>query len=65
MACFLSINLKQVIEALDIYWYITYDGKNKDFPQDVERTLLQNHISMYGRLPRWNKKNIRVSCYMN
>jgi hypothetical protein len=43
------------IEALDIYWYITYDGKNKDFPEDVERTLIQNHISMLERLPRWNR----------
>jgi len=43
------------IEALDIYWYITYDEKNKDFPEDVERTILQHHISIYERLPRWNK----------
>lgn len=43
------------IEALDVYWYITYDEKNKDFPEDVERILLQHHISIYERLPRWNK----------
>lgn len=43
------------IEALDVYWYITFDGDNKDFPEDVEGTLLQHHKSLYGRLPRWNK----------
>jgi len=43
------------IEALYIYWYVTYDDVNKDFPEDVERTLLQHHISIYERLPRWNK----------
>jgi hypothetical protein len=43
------------IETLDIYWYITYDEKNKDFPEDIERNLLQNHISIFERLPRWNK----------
>lgn len=43
------------IEALDIYWYITYDDVTKDFPEDVERALLQHHISIYERLPRWNK----------
>ena len=43
------------IEALDIYWYVTYEGASKDFPEDVERELLQKHIHLFGRLPRWNK----------
>jgi hypothetical protein len=42
------------IEALDIYWYVTYDEINKDFPEDVERVLLQQYVNLYGELPRWN-----------
>lgn len=44
------------IEALDIYWYVTYDGINKDFPEDVEGVLLQQFINLYGTLPRWNRR---------
>lgn len=44
------------IEALDVYWYVTYDGINKDFPEDVERVLLQHYINIYGELPRWNRR---------
>lgn len=44
------------IEALDIYWYVTYSGVNKDFPEDVEQKLLQQYINLYGCLPRWNKR---------
>ncbi|MEJ7678363.1 MAG: hypothetical protein WKG06_10990 [Segetibacter sp.] len=44
------------IEALDIYWYVTYNGINKDFPEDVERALLQQYINLYGQLPRWNRR---------
>ena len=43
------------IEGLLIYWYVTYDEKNKNFPEDVERKLLQKHIKLYGKLPRWNR----------
>lgn len=44
------------IEALDIYWYVTYDGINNDFPEDVERILLQHYINLYGELPGWNRR---------
>ena len=44
------------IDALDIYWYVTYDGINKDFPEDVERVLLQQYINLYGEPPRWNRR---------
>jgi len=43
------------IEALDIYWWITYDGKVKDFPRDVEEQLLKKYHATFGELPRWNK----------
>jgi hypothetical protein len=44
------------IAALDIYWYVTYDGINMDFPEDVERVLLQRYIKLYGTLPKWNRR---------
>ena len=44
------------IDALDIYWWITYDDKFKDCPMQVEDLLLHNYLNIYGRLPRWNKK---------
>ena len=31
-------------------------GINNDFPEDVERVLLQRYINIYGALPRWNRK---------
>jgi hypothetical protein len=46
--------LSENIEALDIYWYVTYGEQNKDFPRDIEIELLQKFHSIYGRLPRWN-----------
>ena len=42
--------------SIDIYWYVTEDKKNHDKPEDVERTILQIHINLYGELPRWNGK---------
>lgn len=49
------MNLER-IEALDIYWYVTCDGINNDFPEDVERVLLQQYLNLYGALPRWNRR---------
>jgi len=48
--------LAENIEALDIYWWITYDDNFRDCPMQVEDTLLSNHLNIYGKLPRWNKK---------
>lgn len=47
--------LLEQIEALDVYWYVTYDEKNRDFPEEVESSLLSKHKQIFGRLPRWNK----------
>ncbi len=48
--------LQENIDALDIYWWITFDGKTKDFPKEVEELLLRNHHAVFGKLPRWNNK---------
>ncbi len=44
------------IEALDVYWFVTYDDEYNDFPKDLEDKFLKKYKSIYGKLPRWNKK---------
>ncbi len=46
---------KDNIDALDIYWYVTFDKKNQDLPAYVEGVLLQHYFEVYGELPAWNK----------
>ncbi|MBL4755929.1 MAG: hypothetical protein JKY52_20345 [Flavobacteriales bacterium] len=48
--------LKEDIEALDVYWYVTFSEEHHDFPRDVERELLELHMDIYGQLPKWNKE---------
>ena len=47
---------QEQIEALDIYWFVTFDEKHKDLPSYVEGLLLQRHFEVHGRLPLWNKE---------
>jgi hypothetical protein len=42
------------IEALDVYWYVTHNEKFSDCPRILENKLLQKHLDIYGRLPKWN-----------
>lgn len=44
------------IEALDIYWFVTYDDEKNDCPRIIENNLLNIHSRTLGMLPRWNKK---------
>lgn len=48
--------LTENIDALDIYWYVTYDENHKDFPGEIETMLLKRFHELYGRLPEWNKE---------
>jgi hypothetical protein len=48
--------LKEEIEALDIYWYVTHSDNFVDCPRILENKLLQKHFDIYGRLPRWNNE---------
>lgn len=48
--------LKEGIEALDVYWYQTFDENNSDIPATIEGLILQRHFDVYGRLPKWNKE---------
>lgn len=47
---------EEQIEALDIYWYETFNTEINDIPSYVEALLIQKHFEMFGTLPRWNKE---------
>lgn len=44
------------IDALDIYWYVTFDSIYDDIPTFVEAITMQGFYDVHGRLPRWNKE---------
>ena len=39
------------IDALDIYWFVTFDDKNKILPGYVEGLLLKRYFEVHGTLP--------------
>jgi len=45
---------KEGIDALDIYWFETFDEENQDSPTYVKALIMQSFISLHGRLPKWN-----------
>jgi hypothetical protein len=46
---------QEEIDALDIYWFVTFDSKHQDIPATVEGQLMQRFFDVHGRLPRWNR----------
>jgi hypothetical protein len=42
------------IDRLEVYWYETFNAKNKVIPTFVEGQILQLHLDETGKLPRWN-----------
>jgi hypothetical protein len=48
-------SLLENIDALDIYWFVTFDTKHKDLPGFVESLLIQRFFEIHGKLPLWNK----------
>lgn len=42
------------IDGLDIYWFVTFDEKNKDLPAFVEGQIMQRFYDQNGRMPKWN-----------
>ncbi len=44
------------IEALDIYWYETFNADHQDIPAFIEGVLIQKHFDIFGKLPRWNEE---------
>jgi hypothetical protein len=52
---FEEIMPKNEIDALGIYWFVTFDKDNQHLPSYIEALLLQKHFDIYGCLPAWNK----------
>ena len=48
--------IAETIEALDVYWYETFDQSNSDIPATIEGLIIQRHLDVHGRLPKWNKE---------
>ncbi|HMI07362.1 MAG TPA: hypothetical protein VK528_07445 [Flavobacterium sp.] len=42
------------IETLEVYWYETFNAKNKFIPTYVEGLILQKYLDESGKLPKWN-----------
>tara|TARA_R110002111_G_scaffold126004_1_gene190488 strand:- start:90 stop:515 length:426 start_codon:yes stop_codon:yes gene_type:complete len=48
--------ISEKIEALDIYWYRTFDKNSSDLPSMIKGVIIQRYFEIYGSLPRWNKE---------
>ena len=46
---------RENIDALEIYWYVTYDKEHQDLPTFVEAIIIQSYFDLNGCLPPWNK----------
>jgi len=44
------------IPQINIYWFVTYDENNSDFPTDIEKILSQNYITNFQQLPEWHNQ---------
>lgn len=47
--------IRENIEALDIYWYVTIDTGYADSPEILQRNILGQHQDIFGVSPKWNK----------
>lgn len=47
---------EEQIDALDIYWYETFNKSIQHIPKYVEGLVLQKFFELYNQLPRWNKE---------
>lgn len=47
--------LRENIETLDIYLYVTHDVGYIDCPLKTEGDLLETFSDIYGQKPRWNR----------
>ena len=46
--------IAEKIEALDIYWYVTFDEHNSDIPAAIEGLIMQRYFDAFRQLPKWN-----------
>lgn len=42
------------METLEVYWYETFNAKNKAIPTYIEGLVLQKFLDETGKLPKWN-----------
>ncbi len=42
------------IDALDVYWYVTFNSETADIPSYVAATIIQRFFDFNGCFPRWN-----------
>ena len=45
---------KESIDKLEVYWYETFNNKNKIIPTFIEGQILQNFLTEFNKLPKWN-----------
>ena len=45
---------KESIDKLEVFWYDTFNDKNKIIPTYIEGQILQNFLIENNKLPRWN-----------
>ena len=45
---------KESIDKLEVYWYETFNDKNKIIPTFIEGQILQNFLTEFNKLPKWN-----------
>jgi|SRR5699024_2255893 len=48
--------IDEKIDALDIYWYETFDRNNADIPSYVKGLILQRYFEVHNHLPEWNNE---------
>lgn len=44
------------IDALDIYWYVTFDNAHRDLPGFVKGLWIQQYFDSFEELPAWNNE---------
>lgn len=53
---YLDLKFKdEEVDAINIFWFITFDEHNQDLPSYVEGILVQKYYDHYRNLPKWNK----------
>lgn len=45
---------KETIDKLEIFWYASFNDKNKIIPTFLEGQILQNFLTENNKLPKWN-----------
>ena len=45
---------KESIDKLEVFWYDTFNDKNKIIPTFIEGQILQNFLKENNKLPKWN-----------